>query len=270
MPKRRCDLCQEKVGRLVEREGICKVHGCTRTVSVEREYQLRAWAGLNTDDLSVEGPLPKKMCEVCREFCRTHPDRPVDCGRPGCDRTWTYKTGAQLQAFLAGRLEDPMRLACEGNDCDVIKAEAAQLAQLGGVQVGAARNVEIMPCIVLGCEGVWAWRSSMNIAPCNDGDQPVDRMCDTHRAEHGAKPRASNGVSGSPTSVSDPKADAEASSPASSKSNEASAEASDDAPAATAEPNEPATVSEAATDNGASDTASEEADASGKVDGSVD
>lgn len=234
VPKRRCDLCQEKVGRLVERDGVCKVHGCTRSVSIEREYQLRAWAGLHTEDLSVEGPLPRKMCDVCREFCRTHPDRPVDCGRPGCDRTWTYKTGAQLQAFLAGRLEDPMKLACEGNDCDVIKAEAAQLAQLGGVQPGTARNVEIMPCVVSGCEGIWTWRSSNTIAACNDGDQPIDRMCDTHRAEHGAQPRMRKLPPAAATAPSGPEANDGASSPelptAASEASEAT-DASEDAEA---------------------------------------
>lgn len=183
-PRRKCDLCQRKLSKLVERETVCKVHGCTRQVKIERDAQLRAWAALGSDDLDAEGPLPKKMCEVCREFCRTHPDRPVECGRPGCDRGWAFKTGAQLQAFLAGRLEDPIRLACEGSDCDLIKAEAAELAKSGGAP-GLAPNTELMPCVVLACEGAWQFRPGMSISACNDGDSPVDRMCEAHRAERG-------------------------------------------------------------------------------------
>ncbi len=187
-PRRKCDPCHAKLTRLVERESVCKVHGCTRTVKIDKDSQLRAWAAMRTEDLDAEPVLPKKMCDVCREFCRTHPDRDVQCGRPGCDRTWTYKTGAQLQAFLAGRFEDPIRLACEGSDCELIRAEAAHLAQRAaltgeGEEPRIEPDAEIMPCIVPGCERSWIWRPGMKVAPCNDGDQPIDRMCDAHRAE---------------------------------------------------------------------------------------
>jgi hypothetical protein len=188
-PRRMCDLCQAKLGRLVEKETVCKVHGCTRTVKVERELQLRAWAALRTDDLDAEAPLAKKMCDVCRDFCRMHPDREVACGRPGCDRTWTYKTGAQLQAFLAGRLEDPIRL------CDTCQkggfADPGLAAGIGGRVMPAADGSEIMPCVVLGCGGTWIYRPGMNLAPAMSGGAlPVDRMCDEHRQERGAAPRA--------------------------------------------------------------------------------
>ena len=183
-PRRKCDLCHTKLSQLVERDSVCKVHGCTRAVKIDKDSQLRAWAALKTEDLTAEPQLPKKMCDVCREFCRAHPDRPVQCGRPGCDRTWTYKTGAQLQSFLAGRFEDPIRLACEGSDCPLIRLEAEQLAQKAGqddVRIDA--DAEIMPCIVPACEGTWIWKPGMKIAPCNDGDEPTDRMCESHRAE---------------------------------------------------------------------------------------
>jgi hypothetical protein len=195
-PRRKCDLCHAKLLKIVERESVCKVHGCTRTVKIDKDSQLRAWAAMRTDDLDAEPVLPKKMCDVCREFCRTHPDRDVQCGRPGCDRTWTYKTGAQLQSFLAGRFEDPIRLACEGSDCDLIRAEAAHLAQLAalsgeGEEPRIEPDAEIMPCIVPGCERSWIWRPGMKVAPCNDGDQPVDRMCGAHRGELEGPPPAS-------------------------------------------------------------------------------
>lgn len=176
-PRRKCDACQEKWLTLQERVSVCKVHGCTREVMIDRDSQLRAWAALGTTDLDAEFPMPKRMCDVCREFCRNHADRDVACGREGCGQTWTYKTGAQLQAFLAGRLEDPVRFCSE---CS--KLEASEHALLGP-------NVEVMPCIVPACEGVWYWEPDTKISPARDGDLAPDRMCDSHRAEHGLPPR---------------------------------------------------------------------------------
>lgn len=180
-----CEPCRQRLGTLVDREGSCKVHGCTRTVTIDRESQLRAWAALGSTEPDAEAPLPKRMCEVCREFCRLHADREVPCGRPGCDRTWTYKTGAQLQAFLAGRFEDPLRL------CDTCMSGAAAhellALQQGGTEA-VPEGAEVMPCVVIGCDGVWYWIAGMSIAPANDGDQPLDRMCARCRAERGQAP----------------------------------------------------------------------------------
>jgi hypothetical protein len=178
-PPRMCEPCHRKLAMLTDREGSCRVHGCTRTATIDRDAQLRAWAALRTDDLEVEAPLPKRMCESCREFCRLHPDREVPCGRPGCGRSWTYKTGAQLQAFLAGRFDDPSRL-CE--TCH----KGAPAALDDGVEVEP--GVEIMPCIVPACDGTWRWRAGETVAPCHDGEQPLDRMCANCRAERGAAP----------------------------------------------------------------------------------
>lgn len=159
----------------MDREATCKVHGCTRTVTIDKESQLRAWAALHTLDLDAEAPLPKRMCEVCREFCRLHADREVACGRPGCDHTWTYKTGAQLQAFLAGRFEDPIRLC-----------ESCMRGGFGASdELALPEGVEVMPCVTIGCDGTWHYTSGMRIAPCDDGDRPLDRMCARCRAEHG-------------------------------------------------------------------------------------
>jgi hypothetical protein len=178
-PRRMCEPCHAKLARLVERDTMCKVHGCTRTVKVERELQLKAWAALRTEDLEVDAPLAKKMCEVCRDFCRLHPDREVPCGRPGCDRTWTYKTGAQLQAFLAGRLEDPIRL------CDTCAKGGFVDPSIGPMEstAPAADGSEIMPCVVPGCDRTWIWRPSQPLMPVSgDSELPWDRMCAEHRS----------------------------------------------------------------------------------------
>jgi hypothetical protein len=171
-PSRLCEPCHQKLGKLSPRPGPCKVHGCTRTAMVDKEQQLRAWAALHTEDLETEGTLSRRMCEVCREFCRAHPDREVACGRPACDKTWTYKTGAQLQAFLAGRHDDPIRLC----DACVRGGFAREPKGPGGS--------EIMPCVVPLCEGVWYYTPGTQLAPAALGQLPIDRMCEAHRREH--------------------------------------------------------------------------------------
>ena len=176
-PPRLCDKCHEKLGTLEVAAGPCKVHGCTRTAAVDKEQQLRAWAALHTDDLDAVAPLPRRMCEVCRDFCRAHPDRQVPCGRPSCDKTWTYKTGAQLQAMLAGRFDDPIRLC---DEC--VRGGFAREAK-------GPDGAELMPCVVPLCEGVWHYKAGTRLAAARLGELPVDRMCDFHRVERGEKPR---------------------------------------------------------------------------------
>lgn len=177
-PPRMCESCRQRMAALVDRETLCKVHGCTRQVKIDRESQLRAWVAAGDRNLA-EVALPKRMCEVCREFCRLHRDREVACARPDCTGTWTYKSGAQLQAFLAGHFEDPARLCAE---CVASGHAQKQSAALSGI--------ETMPCVVPLCDGIWHYAVGMTIAPCNDGDQPLDRMCNDCRTQRGASPRA--------------------------------------------------------------------------------
>jgi len=184
-PPRMCLPCREKAAVIVEREVPCKVHGCTRNSVLDRESQLRAWAKLGTLDVNVEASQARRMCESCREFCRTHPDRPVPCGRPGCDKTWLYKTGAQLQDSLAGRRQDPIRL------CD----ECAR-GGLVGLAVGAPEGAEVMPCVVPLCDGVWFYREGeTEVARTSSEELPLDRMCDRCRGERGAAPRSPEAAS---------------------------------------------------------------------------
>lgn len=178
-PQRMCSPCAQKLGRIVAREVPCKVHGCTRTWTWDRASQLRAWVQSGSDDVEWDPPAPKRMCEVCRDFCRTHPDREVPCGRPGCENTWTYKTGAQLQAFLAGRQQDPLKLC---DECT--KGEFAKQAEAAGLPEGA----EIMPCVVPACAGNWVYVPGMRLAPLVDGELSPDRMCAAHRKERGFPP----------------------------------------------------------------------------------
>lgn len=177
-PERMCGLCAQKLGRLQAKEQPCKVHGCTRTWTWDRASQMRAWVLSGSDDVEFEPAAPKRMCEVCREFCRTHPDREVPCGRPGCPSTWTYKTGAQLQAFLAGRTADPLKLC---GDCS--KGEFAATFRPSGDAV--PEGAEIMPCVVPGCDGTWVYIPGMKLRDAPYGELSTDRMCPKDRRERG-------------------------------------------------------------------------------------
>ncbi len=177
-PERMCGLCAQKLGRLQAKELPCKVHGCTRSWTWDRASQMRAWVASGSDDVDFEPASPKRMCEVCREFCRTHPDREVACGRPGCTTTWTYKTGAQLQAFLAGRTADPLKLCGE---CS--KGEFAATFRPSGDAV--PEGAEIMPCVVSGCDGTWVYIPGMKLRETSYGELSTDRMCPKCRRERG-------------------------------------------------------------------------------------
>jgi len=179
-PERMCGLCAQKLTRLQPREQPCKVHGCSRTWTWDRASQMRAWVASGSDDLDFEPAAPRRMCEVCREFCRTHSDREVACGRPECKNTWTYKTGAQLQAFLAGRTADPLKLCGE-----CAKGEFAVSFRPGGEGGEVPEGAETMPCVVPGCEGTWLFIPGMRLRETPYGELAVDRMCARHRQERG-------------------------------------------------------------------------------------
>lgn len=175
-PQRMCGLCAQKLSRIAAKDMPCKVHGCVRTWTWDRANQLRAWVLSGSDDVDFEPAAPRRMCETCREFCRKNPDRTVACGRPGCDATWMYKTGAQLQAVLAGRLQDPLKLC---DDC--AKGEFAKQIADAGLPEGA----EIMPCVVPACPGTWVYLPGQRLAPAPDGGLSPDRMCTGCRRERG-------------------------------------------------------------------------------------
>jgi hypothetical protein len=180
-PEKMCQICAAKFSRLEPIELPCKVHGCTRTATWSRDAQLRAWSAMHTEDIEVQPTPPKRMCNICRDFCRLESDKQVPCGRPGCENTWTWKTGAQLQAQLAEKKHDPIRL------CDsCAKGEFLVAGAAGGQLVAGA---EVMPCVVTGCEGAWTYLPGMELSPSREGEEPPDRMCDKCRVERELAPR---------------------------------------------------------------------------------
>lgn len=183
-PERLCERCFERANHLEPIEVPCKVHGCTHTWTWEREGQLRAWAALDGRENVTELPQPpRRMCNSCFEFVRGHGDREVACGRPGCERSWMYKTGAQLQDFLAGRTLEPIRL------CEECSRSQFVVPSSRGVRMPA--GAEVMPCMVAGCNGSWVYAPGMRLSAADPdaAEPPVDRMCDDCRVQRGAPER---------------------------------------------------------------------------------
>jgi hypothetical protein len=187
-PERMCESCAAKLAGLSPQPQRCKVHGCVREWIWPRDHQLRAWVALGSAAGDTVPPAPRRMCDACRDFCKAHPDRAVRCGRPGCDLTWTWKTGAQLQAHLAGRFAEPIRL------CDTCARGEFLLTQSPRPTTPGA---EAMPCVVRGCSGTWIFSRGMALAPAREGDEPPDRMCDGCRTGRGLPARGS--LEGEPT-----------------------------------------------------------------------
>jgi len=193
-PEKLCERCFARLGHLEPIEIPCKVHGCTNTWMWERDGQLRAWAALDGQENVTELPQPpRRMCNSCFEFVRHHADREVACGRPGCDRTWMYKTGAQLQDFLAGRTQDPIRL------CEECSRSQFTISSDQGVQV--PEGSELMPCQVSGCSGSWVYVPGMKLSSADPdaAEPPVDRMCDDCREQRGVDARDPRRIGAAPS-----------------------------------------------------------------------
>jgi hypothetical protein len=187
-PEKLCESCSEQIKKLEPLDQPCKVHGCKDTWKWDREHQLRAWVasgrktGSAPGEQVTEAPrAQRRMCLSCRDFCRANKDRNVVCGKPECEKTWMYKTGAQLQDQLAGRSADPIKL-CE----DCMKEQfVAPGARTGALPEGS----EVMPCAVSGCGGTWIYAPGMKLAPLQGDAPPADRMCDKCRIERELEPR---------------------------------------------------------------------------------
>lgn len=185
-PEKMCSPCAAHIAQIEPIEQPCKVHGCVRTWTWSKEHQLRAWAGLGTDDHAKKPATPRRMCTTCRDFCREHPDKQVPCGRPGCDKSWAWKTGAQLQAHLAGKNQDPIRLCDHCAKGEFLLTRPAD----GSLPPGA----EVMPCVVPACDGNWTYLPGMQLMGAREGEAPPDRMCDKCRTERGLEARAKPGA----------------------------------------------------------------------------
>jgi hypothetical protein len=110
--------------------------------------------------VTYEGPL----CQPCSDVARRLQDRPVTCGINGCKRKWIWKADDQLQAFAAGKPNEPPRRMCE-----TCRANFGKLSD---------REVR---CRTSGCKRTWTWTRFDQLDACVADKAPpkaAARMCD--------------------------------------------------------------------------------------------
>jgi len=164
-PKHLCEDCQKLLDTLQDKEIPCAVPGCVRTATLTREQQL-----VSQGEPPVESaPSPNGvtfaglLCEPCAQIARKLKDRPVNCGIIGCSRKWTWKADDQIQAFAAGKPNEPPRRMCA--EC------RAEFGKLGDREIR---------CRTSGCKSTWTWPRSDQLDACV-ADKPApkapSRMC---------------------------------------------------------------------------------------------
>ncbi len=110
--------------------------------------------------VTYEGPF----CEPCGDVARRLQDRPVTCGINGCKRKWIWKADDQLQAFAAGKPNEPPRRMC-----DTCRAHFGKLSD---------REVR---CRTSGCKKTWTWSRFDQLDACaadKAAPKAPARMCD--------------------------------------------------------------------------------------------
>jgi hypothetical protein len=109
--------------------------------------------------------LPGPYCDPCADVIRRLTDRPVHCGIAGCKRKWLWKADDQIQAFAAGKPNEPPRRMCDG-----CRASFGKLTD---------REVR---CRTSGCKKTWTWSRFDQLDACVADKPPPKapaRMCDS-------------------------------------------------------------------------------------------
>jgi hypothetical protein len=84
--------------------------------------------------------FPGVYCDPCSQVSRRLKDREVSCGINGCSRKWTWKADEQIQAFAAGKPNEPPRRMCA--ECRL------EFGKLGDREIR---------CRTSGCKSTWTW-----------------------------------------------------------------------------------------------------------------
>ncbi len=148
-PKNMCASCEQKLASLEDKQIPCAIPGCTRSGTLSKRAQLLADVAAAATPEAVDEPpaaapegesaqaeadgeakptdakddaKPEKpgrvtftghFCEPCSDVARRLTDRPVSCGINGCKRKWIWKADDQIQAFAAGKPNEPPRRMCD-------------------------------------------------------------------------------------------------------------------------------------------------------------
>ncbi len=89
------------------------------------------------------------FCEPCREVSKRITDRSARCGINQCKRSWIWKADEQIQAFAAGKPNEPPRRMCDG-----CRASFGKLLD---------RQVR---CRTSGCKETWTWSRFDQLDAC--------------------------------------------------------------------------------------------------------
>jgi hypothetical protein len=111
--------------------------------------------------VTFEGPL----CGPCGDVAKRLTDRPVSCGIAGCKHKWMWKADDQIQAFAAGKPNEPPRRMC-----DSCRAAFGKLLD---------REVR---CRTSGCKKTWTWSRFDQLDACQAGKpapKAPSRMCES-------------------------------------------------------------------------------------------
>jgi hypothetical protein len=170
VPKRLCEQCQTLLNTLEDKQIPCSIPGCARTATLTRQQQLIAQSAGGAPAPSTEA-LAKTdgvtftgiTCDECSHVSRKLKDRAVTCGINGCSRKWTWTADEQIQAFAAGKPNEPPRRMCA--EC---RAEFGKLLD---------RDVR---CRTSGCKSTWTWSRFDQLDACQAGKpapKAPSRMC---------------------------------------------------------------------------------------------
>lgn len=133
-----------------EKNIACCVRGCNNLIAFSGDEAMRQAAD-GTDE-------KRQMCEDCYALFRELADRDVQCSKPGCTGTWTWRRYQQLEAKRRGFKKPPDRL-CE--------ACQKRMAEVGDKKV---------PCRVRGCENTWTWTAAQRVRAGEE--EPPARFCE--------------------------------------------------------------------------------------------
>ncbi len=169
-PQRMCQECLKRFNEFKPIEVPCRISGCKNTWTWNAYDQLEA--SLTCPEGQQIEP-PQRMCKECLNYLNSVKDIEVPCANKGCDHTWTWTRGMQLNAKILGRDTPPHRI------CDHCRE--------------AIKNMQPIenPCAVEGCPGKWTYTPEQQLRDQLANRKPEPRFCTKcqeflaeHKAEH--------------------------------------------------------------------------------------
>jgi len=158
-PKHLCVDCQKLLDSLQDQQIPCAAARLHTHSTLTREQQLVSQGQTPAESAAAPNggvSFAGLLCEPCAQVARKLKDRAVNCGIIGCSRKWTWKADDQIQAFAAGKPNEPPRRMC---------ASAAPNSASWGPRDR---------CRTSGCKTTWTWPRSDQLDACV-ADKPAPK-----------------------------------------------------------------------------------------------